>query len=212
MIGKLSGKIDTITSDHLILDVAGVGYIIFASTRTLTSIGHTGEFCALLVHTQVREDAITLYGFKDVAEQQWFKLLTTVQGVGAKAALSILSTCAPSQLGVIIASQDKVALTRADGVGPKLASRILSELKDKVAIAETFAPVQVGSCVAANSGHEPVHHEGMDQDAISALTNLGYARAEAYNAIMRARESHDNDNEPETLQTLITRALKELGA
>lgn len=131
MIGKLTGIIDQIESDTLILDVGGVGYVLNVSPRTMARIGQPGERVSVLVHTHVREDIIQLYGFADRAEREWFNVLTTVQGVGNKVALAILGVCPPERLPLIIASQDKAALTQADGVGPKLASRILTELKDK---------------------------------------------------------------------------------
>lgn len=206
MIGKLSGTIDSISTDHLIIDVGGVGYVVFASGRTLSSIGQVGDVVRLFIQTQVREDAITLFGFADVAEQFWFKLLTSVQGVGAKAGLSILSACPAEQLAFIIASQDKASLTRADGVGPKLATRILTELKDKAAGFEISKEVRPLTGIKDAAG---THSSGLDQDAVSALTNLGYASADAYRAVMEAKaKSTEQDN----LQTLIRLALKELSA
>lgn len=209
MIGKLSGLVDSFGSDHLILDVGGVGYLVHASGRTLGAIGQRGDTVSLLINTQVREDAITLFGFSGAAEQQWFRLLTSVQGVGAKAALSILSVCPPEKLGVIIAAQDKAALTRADGVGPKLAARILTELKDKAAQAAIFEPVQSGTRTGSKTDHDPVQGDAVEQDAVSALTNLGYARADAYTAVMAAK-TKANDNEQDNLEILIRLALKEL--
>ena len=131
MIGKLSGIIDSFKDNHVILDVNGVGYLVFASNRTLARIGSKGDPASLLIDTHVREDHIHLYGFADVAEQEWFRLLTSVQGVGAKVGLAILAVCPPEKLALIIASGDKAAITQADGVGPKLGVRILTELKDK---------------------------------------------------------------------------------
>lgn len=211
MIGKLSGIIDSFASDHLILDVGGVGYLVHASSRTLSSIGTAGDPASLLINTQVREDAITLYGFADAGEQEWFKLLTTVQGVGAKAGLAILTVCPPDQLPFIIASQDKAALTRADGVGPKLATRILTELKDKAGRIGIIAPVHKGSPVSNAPGHDPAQASGLEQDAVSALTNLGYARTDAYAAVMTVK-TKANDNGPGNLESLIRLALKELSA
>ena len=133
MIGKLTGTIDSFSGSHVILDVNGVGYVVTCSSRTLRQMGpvkSAGDH--LLIETHVREDAINLYGFADTEEQDWFKLLTTVQGVGAKVALSILGSLAPEQLAQVIAAQDKAAMTQADGVGPKLALRLVTELKDKV--------------------------------------------------------------------------------
>lgn len=206
MIGKLSGIIDSFGSDHLILDVSGVGYLVYASGRTLSRIGQVGDIASLLIQTQVREDAITLYGFADVAEQQWFKLLTSVQGVGAKVGLSILAACPTDQLGFVIASQDKAALTRADGVGPKLALRILTELKDKAGKIEISAMAARPLTGKEKAVEKP---SGVDQDAVSALTNLGYAAADAYRAVMSAKEK---TQEQDNLQGLIRLALKELSA
>jgi Holliday junction DNA helicase RuvA len=211
MIGKLSGIIDSFGTDHLILNVGGVGYLVNASSRTLSSIGTTGDPAALLINTQVREDAITLYGFADATEQEWFKLLTSVQGVGAKAGLAILTVCMPEQIAFIIASQDKTALTRADGVGPKLATRILTELKDKAGKISVLAPMQDGSQKVNAPAHDPLQNTGIEQDAVSALTNLGYARTDAYTAVMAAK-TKANDNEQSNLENLIRLALKELSA
>ena len=204
MIGKLSGIIDSFDTNSLILDVSGVGYVISASTRTLTSIGQVGDTASLLITTIVREDAFSLYGFADATEKQWFTLLNSVQGVGAKAALSILAACPADQLGFAIASQDKAALTAADGVGPKLASRILTELKDKAGKIEVSTPTTgplTGKPIESDAS-------GIEQDAVSALTNLGYGNTEAYKAVMQAKQKAENDN----LQDLIRLALKELSA
>lgn len=211
MIGKLSGIIDSFDTNHFILDVAGVGYFINASSRTLAKIGSVGDTASLLIITNVREDAITLYGFADAIEQQWFKLLTSVQGVGAKAGLSILAACPADQLGFIIASQDKASLTRADGVGPKLATRILTELKDKA------GKIEVGNMGATSTANPTAVTndsnitDGVDQDAVSALTNLGYASADAYRAVLAAKNKA-NDNDQANLQALIRLALQELSA
>ncbi len=217
MIGKLSGIIDSFAENYVILDVSGVGYIVYASRRTLTSIGQPGDAASLLINTHVREDAFNLYGFADVGEQAWYRLLTSVQGVGAKAALAILSVSTPQTLSIAIAAQDKAAFTQADGVGPKIATRILTELKDKAAkmdmgaalAAETKSTdsAQQGSVssAAAQDPQKKLQDTGAAQDAISALVNLGYARSEAYTAVMNAR-GKSNDN----LQDLIREALKEL--
>jgi Holliday junction DNA helicase RuvA len=204
MIGKLTGIIDRTDSGSLILDVQGVGYMVHASARTLSRIGKAGEPASLLIETQVREDAITLFGFADAAEQQWFKLLTSVQGVGAKVGLSILSACPPERLPLVIAAQDKAAITQADGVGPKLGLRILTELKDKAGKIDLSATTKTKkySEIAGEA-----QEQGISQDAVSALINLGYARADAYTAVMNAA-TRANDN----LQMLIREALKELSA
>lgn len=204
MIGKLSGIIDSFGNDHLILDVQGVGYLVYASSRTLSRIGQKGDPSSLLIDTHVREDALTLYGFADQIEQQWFRLLNSVQGVGAKAAFSILAVCPAERLALVISAQDKAALTQADGVGPKLALRVLTELKDKAGkmdLSTKMVEKPVGSSV------ESTDHSGVEGDAISALVNLGYGRADAYTAVQKVRDKA-NDN----LQQLIREALKELSA
>ncbi len=205
MIGKLSGIIDSFADKHLILDVQGVGYVVNASSRTLANVGGKGEAASLLIETQVREDAITLYGFASEAEQAWFRLLTSVQGVGAKAGLAILTVCPPERLAIVIAAQDKAGLTQADGVGPKLATRILTELKDKAAGLDLGTSGFVADSSAPANQSALTENSGVDQDAVSALMNLGYGRADAYSAVMKAK-AEANDN----LQTLIRLALKEL--
>lgn len=204
MIGKLSGIIDSFDTGHLILDVQGVGYLIYASNRTLSRIGQPGDGASLLIDTHVREDHIHLFGFADAGEQQWFRLLTSVQGVGAKAGLAILAVCPAEKLALIIASQDKAAITQADGVGPKLGTRILTELKDKAGKIELG---QSNNSVKYQTIANESEDTGLDQDAVSALINLGYARSDAYSAVMNARQKA-NDN----LEDIIRMALKELSA
>lgn len=204
MIGKLLGIIDSFGSGHLILNVAGVGYLVHTSSRTLSQIGQPGDNASLLIETLVREDAITLYGFATSQEQAWFRLLTSVQGVGAKAALAILTVCPEDRLPMIIASQDKAALTQADGVGPKLATRILTELKDKAGKMD-LSPSPVSTPV--NQPVDKSQTAGVDNDAVAALIGLGYARADAYQAVMKAK-SEANDNE--SLQGIIKLALQNL--
>lgn len=206
MIAKLTGRLDSVSLHALIIDVGGVGYEVHASARTLSRIGQPGEALALLIEMQVREDAFKLYGFIDAAEQQWFRLLTSVQGVGAKAAMAILSVTPPEQLGFAIASGDQTALTRADGVGQKLAARILTELKDKAGKID-LAPKGVKAAPA--KGGEKATNTDVDQDAVSALVNLGYARTDAYAAVLQARKKA-NDNSK--LNDIIKLALKELAS
>jgi len=209
MIGKLSGQLDQIADGHLILDVQGVGYVVNASARTLSRIGDKGAQVSLLIDTLVREDAITLYGFADAAEQSWFRLLTSVQGVGAKAALAILTVCPPEKLQVAIAAQDKAPIQAADGVGPKLATRVITELKDKAAKLDMTLSLNPSPSRERESASAQGEGEilTIDNDAVSALINLGYNRSDAYSAVMRAK-SEANDN----LQELIRLALKELSA
>jgi holliday junction DNA helicase RuvA len=208
MIGKLTGIIDSFGENFVILNVQGVGYHVFASARTLARIGQAGEGASLLIDTHVREDHIHLYGFADAAEQKWFRLLTTVQGVGAKVGMAILGTCPPEKLSIAIASQDKAAITQADGVGPKLGVRIVTELKDKIGNMEIAALKPTKSSIAPQKGSES---QALHSDAVSALVNLGYQRSDAYSAVAQAAQKA-NDNEKANLQTLIRLALKELSA
>ena len=206
MISKLTGIIDTLGQGYLILDVNGVGYLVQASNRTLSRIGGKGDPASLLIETVIREDAFTLFGFADKAEQEWFKLLTSVQGVGSKAGLAILSVNTPEKIALAIAAQDKAAIQAADGVGPKLATRVITELKDKAANIDLGAAPQSVS-YSEIASDEPAADSGIDNDAISALVNLGYARSDAYTAVTKAKPQA-NDN----LQDLIRLALKELSA
>lgn len=180
MIAKLSGVVDAIERDRAVVDVNGVGYLVRASARTLATL-QAGARAVLLVETNVREDAIELYGFATAAERDWFRLLTTVQGVGAKVALSLQSALAPADLARAIALGDRTMLTRAEGVGPKLANRLASELKDKVgALGAVAQPVVAGAASPTTAG------EGAAEDAVSALVNLGYRRPEAVGAVEKA--------------------------
>jgi len=206
MIGKLTGIIDTIKGNQLLLDVNGVGYIVFASGRTLSKIGTKGDTCSVLIETNVREDHIHLYGFADAIEQEWFMILTKVQGVGAKVGLAILSVASPNDLALAIAAQDKAVFTQADGVGPKLGTRIVTELKDKVGNIDLSPTAQSGAPATstANTSNDDNTHE-----ALSALVNLGYGRSEAMIAISRAKANMGDDAD---LGALIKQGLKELSA
>ena len=178
MIGKLTGTVDAIDSDRALLDVRGVGYVVRASARTLGALAPATE-ASLLIETLVRDDAIELYGFATTAERDWFRLLTTVQGVGAKVALALLSALNPGDLARAITRQDKAMLTRAEGVGPKLANRLVSELKDKIVAGEAEAG---GVPAPGRAGIA----DGAAADAVSALVNLGYRRPEALSAVEKA--------------------------
>jgi Holliday junction DNA helicase RuvA len=217
MIAKLSGRLDNLGADHAVIDVAGVGYLVFCSARTLNRFGEAGAVVTVLVDTHVREDAITLYGFADGAERSWFRLLITVQGVGARVALALLSVLTPDDLIRAIAAQDRVALTRADGVGPKLATRILSELKDKVGgmtLGSGAGPAAVGSGSGSEVGASGfasaavVLEAAVVGDAVSALVNLGYGRGEAFAAALAAANALGG---AATLSTVIRQALQTLG-
>ncbi len=203
MIALLKGLIESLDTNSVLLDVNGVGYEVFTSSRTLSKIGGVGEATKLYIHTHVREDHIHLFGFADKSEKEWFTILTTVQGVGAKMGLSILSTIPAEQLATTIAAQDKAILTQVSGVGPKLAGRILTELKDKAGkmalSATSFTP--------ANTQNPITNTENTAaNDAVSALVNLGYGQTEAFSAIAKI------SNQSDEVQTLITLGLKELSA
>jgi Holliday junction DNA helicase RuvA len=199
MIAKLTGLVDAVHRDHAIIDVGGVGYLVRCSTRTLSALPPAGGAASVSVETLVREDAIDLYGFATTRERDWFRLLTTVQGVGAKVALSILSTLSGDELAQAIMAQDKAMVSRADGVGPKLANRIVSELKDKVA-SGSFAPAPAVTAV-------PGLPADAVADAVSALVNLGYRRAEAAGAIDKAARKLGAEAR---IEALIPAGLKEL--
>lgn len=177
MIARLTGVLAEVAADHAVIDVGGVGYLAQASTRTLSAIGAIGGQVMLFTEMQVREDAITLFAFGSAGERDWFRLLTSVQGVGGRVALAILSVLAPEDLSRAISSGDKAMVARANGVGPKLAQRIVNELKDKV-----------GGLTLGPAGATPVASGGASQDALSALANLGFRPAEANMAVAAAEE------------------------
>jgi holliday junction DNA helicase RuvA len=199
VIARLRGRLDSVGEDHAVVDVGGVGYLVACSARTLATLPSAGEAVDLHVETQLRAESITLYGFRDPAERAWFRLLQTVQGVGARVALGVLSVLTPEALARAVAAQDKAALTRASGVGPRLASRIVAELKDRM----TDFPLPAGPVDAA----PVVATSGAAADALSALINLGYGRSEAHAAIAKAAATL-GDQAP--VDTLIRTGLKEL--
>lgn len=198
MIALLTGRIDQLTDSAVVIDVNGVGYLVQASTRTLAALPQPPATARLLIETHVREDAIQLYGFADPAEREWFRLLNTVQGVGAKVALSILSALAPRDLVGAIAAGDRASLTRAPGVGPRLAVRLLTELREKAGAMPATAP---GLAAPTARGG------GIAEDALSALINLGYRRPEAQPAVARVLERLGDDA---ALDAVIRESLKEL--
>ncbi len=204
MIGKLTGLVDSAGEDWAVIDVNGVGYQAFCSRRTLERLPPGSGPVSLLVETHVREDHIHLYGFIDAAERDWFRLLGTVQGVGARMALAILSVLAPQDLVQAIAAQDKAQLTRASGVGPKLATRVLAELKDKAG-SVALGPAALAVAVSSQGG-------GLGpaaDDAVSALVNLGYGRSEAFGAVAKASQALGDGA---ALESLVKAGLKELSA
>ena len=179
MIGKLKGLIDSYGEDYVILDVGGVGYQVHCAGRTLQALPAPGEAAVLSIETYVREDQIKLFGFRSDTEREWFRLLQTVQGVGAKVALAVLSTLPPSDLANAIALRDKAAVTRTPGVGPKVAERIVTELKDK-------APSMMLRGTSEEGGIAPVvAPRGPEADAVAALLKLGYSEGQAAEAVAR---------------------------
>lgn len=217
MIAKLRGMVDTIGEDYFIIDVNGVGYLVYASAKTLARL-HVGEGASILTETVVREDSITLFGFASALEKEWFITLTKVQGVGAKVCLSILSALTPLQLAQAISAQDKASFTRANGVGPKLAARIVTELKDKIVtipVAATTSTADIEKELNMDADQEVNAYEDSlvamesnsadSEDAISALVNLGYQRMEAYRAVNKVQSENPNADVSE----LIRLSLKE---
>jgi len=202
MIALLTGRLDSIGEDRAVVDVGGVGYLVFCSAPTLGRLAPVGEIVRLEIETHVREDHIHLYGFADVAEREWFRLLTTVQGVGARVALAILTVLSSNDLMQAIAAGDNAAVSRANGVGAKLAGRIVAELRDKV-----------GALPGLVSGISTDYLDGVttsasvNEDAVSALMNLGYGRTEAFSAIAKVGGRHGEDTQ---LSELIRAGLQEL--
>ena len=203
MIGKLKGIIDSYGEDFIVLDVQGVGYLVHCSARTLQALPATGEAATLSIETHVREDQIRLFGFQSDVEREWFRLLQTVQGVGAKVAMSVLGTLKPAELASAIAMRDKAAVARTPGVGPKVAERIVTELKDKVPAFVDIDPavVHLAGALDEKRAPRPV------MDAVSALVNLGYGQPQAAAAIAAAAR---NVGDAADTATLIRQGLKEL--
>jgi holliday junction DNA helicase RuvA len=203
MIGKLKGIVDSYGEDFVLLDVHGVGYLVHCSARTLQALPATGEAITLSIETHVREDQIRLFGFLSDSEREWFRLLQTVQGVGAKVALSLLSTLRPFELASAIAMRDKAMITRTPGVGPKVAERIVTELKDRAPAYTTIDPavIRLSGAVEEKRAPQPM------ADAVSALVNLGYGQPQAAAAIAAAAR---NAGEGADAASLIRFGLKEL--
>jgi Holliday junction DNA helicase RuvA len=203
VIGKLKGLIDSYGEDYVILDVQGVGYQVHCAARTLQALPPPGEAAVLSIETYVREDQIRLFGFRSDTEREWFRLLQTVQGVGAKVALAVLSTLPPQDLANAIALRDKAAVARTPGVGPKVAERIVTELKDKTPALASVDPavVHLSGALDDDRAPRPV------TDAISALVNLGYGQPQAAAAVAAAARAAGD--KAETAQ-LIRLGLKEL--
>ncbi len=207
MIAKLRGIVDSVYEDCCIIDVNGVGYLVSASSKTLGRL-NKGTEVSLLIETVVREDSISLFGFYDAWEKEWFNTLTKVQGVGAKVCLSILSALNPSQLAQAVSAQDKSSFLRASGVGPKLAARIVTELKDKIVTIPT-GDVSLGDIAGDDTipSATPLSEAASDtvEDVISALINLGYQRLEAYKVVSKVYA----ENADKSVSELIRLSLKE---
>ena len=206
MIAKLKGIVDSSGEDWVIMDVSGVGYLVSGSSRMLSALPRAGEAAMLHIETIVREDAISLFGFADIQERDLFRLLTSVQGVGAKVALAILSSQSPTELQNAIAAQDKTAVSRAKGVGPKVATRIVTELKDKVT-GLVFQP----KGVQMPEGPQPAApaDSSVVADAVSALSNLGYKPVDAHGAVARVLSDLGDDAD---VASIVPAALKELSS
>jgi Holliday junction DNA helicase RuvA len=204
MIGKLRGIIDSYGEDFIVVDVNGVGYLVHCSARTLQVLPAVGQPVTLAIETHVREDQIRLFGFLADVEREWFRLLQTVQGVGTRVALSVLSTLTPGDLASAIALRDKAAVARTPGVGPKVAERIVTELKDKAPAYSDVDPavIRLSGAVEDKRAPRPI------ADAVSALVNLGYGQPQAAAAVAAAARSvgHEAD-----VSSLIRLGLKELG-
>jgi len=205
MIGKLKGIVDSYGDDFVLIDVQGVCYEAFCSSRSLQALPSVGEAATLFIEMVVREDFIKLYGFALEGEKSWFRTLVSVQGVGARVALAVLSTLTLSELSSAIALQDKASIGRASGVGPKLAQRIVTELKGKAPDLGAVDAGALGLQTALGEGSA----SGNVADAVSALTNLGYSSAQASGAVARivAKEGEDIET-----ATLIRLGLKELSS
>jgi Holliday junction DNA helicase RuvA len=196
MIGKLKGIVDFIDKDNVIIDVNGVGYIVFCSPRTLRHMPTIGEIASLIIETHVREDNISLYGFKDHVERDWFRNLTSVKGVGTKVAFAILGAQEPDKIALAIAAADRSSFNKVSGVGPKLAERIITELKDKTNDLH----------YATETTQTTTHHENqVISDLISALNNLGYNRADVFRVAHKLGSTHPDSS----LGELIKLSLRE---
>ncbi|MEQ9490755.1 MAG: Holliday junction branch migration protein RuvA [Alphaproteobacteria bacterium] len=204
MIGRLKGLVEETGDDWALIDVGGVCYVVFCSGRTLSALPARGQATVLEIETHVREDHFHLYGFATPSERDWFKLLTSVQGVGAKVGLAILTVQGPEQLLQAIAAGDKAAVAQASGVGPKLAGRVVSELKDKVGGMVLGSAAQTSATAGGGASAS-----GPADEAISALVNLGYGRSEAFGAVGRVLQDSDGKAD---LDTLIRLGLRELAS
>ncbi|MXV43981.1 Holliday junction branch migration protein RuvA [Saccharibacter sp. 17.LH.SD] len=203
MIGQLTGLVTHMEADRCLIDVNGVGYVVHASTQTLGQLPRPPEVARILIETVVREDAIQLFGFAEADEQAWFRMLTTVQGVGSRVALGILSVSRPTLLWQAVNAGDKLPFTQASGVGPRLGTRLLTELKSKVA----KMPAPTGNVgVPAQEASAANQSSGLEGDALMALEGLGFRRAESWPVVSRVI----SENEAAALDVIIRLSLKEL--
>lgn len=214
MIGKLKGRIEHLDEESALLDVGGVCYEVWCSRHSLTALPAVGEATALWTELQVREDSMTLFGFATVEEREWYRLLITVQGVGSRVALAILSILRGQELATAIAAGDAKMIQRANGVGAKLAARIVTELKDKVAKVAVGMPMPATSATLPVKGKSPLLQavDRLSEDATSALVNLGYGQSEAFAAVARVRSEHAEITELGRLIPLVLRELSPVRA
>ena len=205
MIAHLSGTLAHKSLTNAVIDVGGVGYLVTVTGRTLEAIGDTGSAVKLLTEMIVREDSMTLFGFSSAHEKDTFLLLQTVQGVGAKAAIAILTALSPHEVEEAIMAGDKAMITRADGIGPKIATRIVNELAEKLGKLKSMSVAPMGAASSAQDDSNPAQQAAVN-DALSALVNLGYARAEVWRILLELQDGQQDSG------ALIGAALKELGS
>ena len=211
MIGKLKGLVESIQDGSVLLDVGGVCYLVFLSGRSLQQLPPVGEACSLFIETHVREDHIHLFGFTSESEKRWFNLLCTVQGVGAKMALGILSSFTPIELVQAIHARDSKLLTRANGVGPKLGERLVTELKNKVdsiPTSEVSMPAHASGTASAPATPPSPNANAQIDEAISALANLGYGRSEAYSTVLGLQQEQPDISLEELIRLSLQRLSK----
>jgi Holliday junction DNA helicase RuvA len=221
MIASLKGVLTSIGKSDIILEVNGIGYLLNVSSKLISSLGDIGSNLSLFTDLQIKDDKIVIYGFVNSSEQSFFKLLQSVQGVGPRAALSLLSTLSVDEVVLAISSGDKTMLSRAEGIGPKVAGRIASELLDKVSVFNMSSSIKDKDNKFNNNEQDKLNFQENDydgnvsmivEDTISALINLGYGRSEVFSVVMKIKNdfSHKKQNKLFTVNTIVPIALKEL--
>ena len=221
MIASLKGVLTSIGKSDIILEVNGIGYLLNVSSKLISSLGDIGSYLSLFTDLQIKDDKIVIYGFVDYSEQSFFKLLQSVQGVGPRAALSLLSTLSVDEVVLAISSGDKTMLSRAEGIGPKVAGRIASELLEKVSVFNISNSIRNIDNKFNNNEQDKLNFQENDyngnismivEDIISALINLGYGRSEVFSVVMKIKNdfSHKKQNKLFTVNTIVPIALKEL--